>query len=236
MKIPRSFKEKMLPTQQYLREKFFGDDDELIASMYSTIMNTCNIYNSYEDFKIETYPGISMEEVASSPMQQRFLKTLVLLKKPKNALEIGTFIGTSSLYIASAMPSDGKLVTIEKYDKFADIARKNFAMNGLDNKIQLIVGDAFEELPRLSTKYDFVFLDGDKGRYESYYELLDDKINSAGLFVIDDVFFHGDALNTLPETEKGLGVKRFLEKVTEEKGYNKMLFPIGDGIMLMIKK
>jgi predicted O-methyltransferase YrrM len=162
---------------------------------------------------------------------------LILLKKPKKVLEIGTFIGLSTMCMAKCLPEGGQIITLEKFDYFCRIAEQNFQNNGLTDKIKIIEGDALEELKKLqSEKFDFIFVDGNKEKYKEYFELLEPYLEDGGLFVVDDVLFHGDVLNELPKTEKGKGVKKFLETVKSREDYIKILLPIRNGMMLMYKR
>jgi predicted O-methyltransferase YrrM len=88
----------------------------------------------------------------------------------RRVLEIGAFIGLLTMYFAQAAPADGEVVSIEKFDKFAKIARRNFELNGLASKIKLFDGDAFEVIVRLprDQMFDLVFIDGNKERYKDY--------------------------------------------------------------------
>jgi caffeoyl-CoA O-methyltransferase len=233
-----TFRDKMLPIQPVFREYFGGDDESLFPVLYDAMVRFSGLKLPTEEFDIQRSEKVSIEEMASSPMLLRFLQILILIKQPRRILEIGTFIGISAMYMASVLPQDGQVVTIEKYDHFTDIARHNFARNGLDKKIQLIEGDAFEELRKLEQKqyFDMVFLDGNKERYSEYFELLDPLLVPNGLLVVDDVFFHGDVLNEKPKSEKGLGVRKFLERVQTSRDYHKAILPVANGIMLMLKR
>ena len=151
--------------------------------------------------------------MASNPVQLRLLDLIVRLLQPKRIIEIGAFIGLSAMTMARAMPAGGKLTTIEKFDHFADICRRNFEANGLADRITVVQGDAFEALDKVpkGELFDLAFIDGNKERYADYFEMLEPRVRSGGLILVDDVFFHGDVLNAKPTTEKGEGCKRFME-------------------------
>ncbi len=227
----------MLPTQPILSELFQGSETDLLSAMYAAVMNYAALELPTDEFKIERSDRISVEEMASSPTMLRLLQCLIRIRRPKRILEIGAFLGISAMYMAKALDEDGKLVSIEKFDHFAEIARRNFEANGLSEKIQLINGDAFEVLRTfpVDERFDLIFLDGNKERYDDYFSILDPLLLSGGLFITDDVFFHGDALNSSPKTEKGAGVRRFLELTTTYKNYHRVILPVANGFMLMLK-
>lgn len=233
-----TFKDTMLPVQPVLRQYFNGDEQGLLDALYDCIVRFTNLRTGPQEFSLEESDRVATEDMASSPMLLRFLQLLVLLKQPRRILEIGTFVGISTMYLANAMGRGGKIVTIEKFDHFAEMARRNFARNGLDGMITLLEGDAFEELRKLEQNecFDLIFLDGNKERYCDYFELLDPLLVPGGLLIVDDIFFHGDVLNENPTTEKGAGVLRFLERVRDCDTYHRAAIPIANGVLLMLKR
>jgi caffeoyl-CoA O-methyltransferase len=140
--------------------------------------------------------------------------------------------------MARAMPAGGKLTTIEKFDHFADICRRNFAANGLADRITIVEGDAFEALAKVphGELFDLAFIDGNKERYADYFEILEPRVRSGGLILVDDVFFHGDVLNAEATTEKGEGCKRFMALAARRDNYVKLALPLCNGLMLLLKK
>jgi predicted O-methyltransferase YrrM len=232
-----SFEESILPVQSINREYFDGSDESLIKALAHITCQFSASQNPSEEFNLQEAQGFTTELFASNPLSLRLLQMLIFLKKPKKVLEIGTFIGLSTMCMAKCLPEDGQIVTLEKFDYFCRIAEQNFQNNGLSDKIKIIEGDAFEELKKLqSEKFDFIFLDGNKEKYKEYFELLEPYLEDGGLFVVDDVLFHGDVLNEIPKTEKGRGVKDFLETVKSREDYIKILLPIRNGMMLMYKR
>jgi len=235
--MSKGFIERLLPSQPILRRDFKGKDEEYYSILYETVTKYSGIKPIKEQFKVCETPQFQMEELASSPVVAQFLQFLILVKQPKSILEIGTFIGTSTMAMARVLPEGGNILTIEKYDHFAEIARKNFIDNDLIGKIELVIGDALEEVRALEKgkTFDMVFLDGNKENYFKYFDLLDQFVSSGGLFIVDDALFHGDILNDTPQCEKGLGVKKLLEKIKASKKYHRILCPVWNGIMLMYK-
>src|SRR5207244_5106952 len=142
--------------------------------------------------------------MASNPVSLRFFEFLTKVSGARRVLEIGAFIGVSAMSFARALPADGEVVTIEKLDRFAAIARRNFDKNGLGDKIRLIVGDAADVLAGLRSgpPFDLVFIDGNKERYKDYMEATAPLLSPRGIMIVDDVFFHGDAVRATTATEK----------------------------------
>jgi caffeoyl-CoA O-methyltransferase/O-methyltransferase len=170
-----TYRGTMLPVQPLLRNMYSQDEESLINVLYEMIVKLGNLKSPTEDFELQESNQVRTEEMACSPMLLRFLQILVLLKQPRRILEIGTFIGISTMYMAKALSKEGRIVTIEKYDHFARIAQENFTINGFTNKIELIEGDALEEIKKFNQRptFDLIFLDGNKEKYNDYFYYLD---------------------------------------------------------------
>ena len=179
----------------------------------------------------------TIEQMASNAVALGFLTWLLKLTGAKRVLEIGAFVGVSAMYFADALPPDGRVVTIEKFDHFAGIARRNFAANGLADRIELVEGDAHEVLPTVADRgpFDFAFIDGNKERYADYFRLVEPMMSDRSVIVVDDVFFHGDALSPTPLSEKGRGVRAFLELAASTANWNRAVLPLTNGMMLLCK-
>jgi predicted O-methyltransferase YrrM len=230
------FADKLLPDQQEHTYYYTGSDFE--RSLYETICRSSGIQSPHQEFALDYTDKFTVEEMASNPVSLRFLQFVVKLSGAKRVLEIGAFIGVSAMYFAKALPEDGDVVTIEKFEPFAEIARRNFEKNGLSKKIRLIEGDAFAaiaELPR-DEKFDIVFIDGNKERYKQYMEMTMPLLAAKGMMMVDDVFFHGDVLNTPPTTEKGRGVKAALNYAEGLEDWLRIALPLANGILLMVRK
>lgn len=236
-KTEMTFRDKILPVQPVYRTYFTGDGESLLTALYESVVRFGGIDVSSLEFRIRRSAQVSVEEMSMSPIQLRLLELLILLKRPKRILEIGTFIGVSALHMARVLPEGGQVVTLEKYDHFAELARENFANNQLADRIQLIQGDALEELKKMESApaFDMAFVDGNKERYLEYFRLLDPLLEVQGLLVVDDVFFHGDVLNVRPKSEKGAGVRKLMEHMRSVRNYHKTILPIGNGMMLALK-
>jgi len=103
-----------------------------------------------------------------------FLDKLIRLKRPKEVLEIGTLVGYSGIKIICNLPPNGKLTTLEVDSENAQVAQENFNEAGMANKVQIVIGDATETIPKLKNKFDFVFIDAAKGQYLTYLKLLEE--------------------------------------------------------------
>jgi len=233
----RRFWEAYLSDQPKFTERFKGAEDSYPETLFRTIIGISGIKMPADDFVLEELPDFPLEEMGSNPINLRFLEFIIQISGARRIFEIGTFIGVSTMCMARRLPPDGHVVTVEKFDKFASIARKNFAANSLDGKITLVEADASEAIARLNPndQFDLIFIDGNKDRYRDYFTELEPFLAPTGVMIVDDCFFHGDALNPLPETEKGSGVLAFLNCIAERDDFLRVVLPIANGITLLTR-
>ena len=231
------YKDRMSPFQHEQNKLYQGDAENFAPEMYKAIENSAGLVSPHDDLSLSYTDLHPIEEMASAPLNLRLLQFLVGLSGARRILEIGSFIGISATYMARELPEGGTLTTIEKFDHFAEIAQSNFDNNGVSDRIRLILGDAMEVLDTLKDeeKFDFVLIDGDKGRYPDYFKKVDKLLASNGLIVVDDVLFHGDSLNAAPTTDKGEGAKGILNLIATRSDYQRVTLPIANGILLARK-
>lgn len=230
------FWDKMLPDQPEHANLYKGMT--FMPDLFDVICRSSGIPDPREEFKLEQSDLFTAEEMASNPVAMRFLQFLMRLAGVRRVLEIGAFIGLSTMYFAKALPGDGEVVSIEKFDKFAAIARKNFALNGLTDRIKLFEGDAFDIIDRLprDRPFDLVFIDGNKERYKDYAVKAEPLLARNGIMIVDDCFYHGDVLNAQPTDAKGLGTKAFMDYVSGCRGWLRIALPLSNGLFMMTRK
>ncbi len=235
--MPVEFHSRVFPSQHLLGDYYSGGPDDFAQELYGLVTQFGDVRLPTEEFDLVVSDRIPVEEMASNPVALRFLGFLAGLVQPRRVLEIGSFIGLSSMTMAKPLAPGATVTTLERFDHVAEIARENFARNGFADRIELIEGDAFEIIEGFApdTTFDLIFLDGNKDRYDDYFRMLDPHLAPGGLFLVDDVFFHGDALHEDPFSEKGRGVRRFLELAAATPGYDRTIVPISNGLMLMRK-
>jgi predicted O-methyltransferase YrrM len=162
--------------------------------------------------------------IAVSPLQGKQLLLLAQMQNPKKILEIGTLGGYSTIWLARALPDDGRLVTLEFSPKHAEIAKANIARAGLSHKVEIRVGPALETLPLLVAEkrgpFDFIFVDADKKNNPGYFEWAMKLSRPGSVIVVDNVVRDGavaDLKNTDPDI---VGIRRMHELVAAEPRVN----------------
>jgi predicted O-methyltransferase YrrM len=123
------------------------------------------------------------------PTKGKIIAQVIQDYKPRKILEIGTLYGYSAILMSSIFVEEngGKVITIEVDKESANIARKNIEDAALANKVDVIVGDALEIIPKLREKFDMVFLDGTKEEYFKYLKLVEKNLEKGAVVVADNV-------------------------------------------------
>ncbi|MEW6713081.1 MAG: O-methyltransferase [Candidatus Riflebacteria bacterium] len=153
--------------------------------------------------------------ISISAPQGMFLQILVAGIRARRILEVGTLGGYSGIWLARGMPEEGRLVTVEYEAKHAGVAQSNFALAGLDRKIQLINDSGSRALKQMiengEPAFDLIFLDADKPGYAEYLELSLKLAHSGTVIVADNVVRNGEVANPECEEERVVGIKRYLQ-------------------------
>jgi predicted O-methyltransferase YrrM len=150
-----------------------------------------------------------------SPAQGKFLHLLAKIRGARNILEIGTLGGYSTIWLARALPPDGRVVTLEIDPRHAEVASGNIARAGLTNVVELRVGRALEVLPQLEAEehppFDFVFIDADKPNIAEYFNWALRLSRPGSVIVVDNVVRAGAVIDGKSEDASVQGVRRFNE-------------------------
>lgn len=161
-----------------------------------------------------------LPQIQVSATQGKMLHLLARMQGARHILEIGTLGGYSTLWLARALPADGRLVTLEFDPKHAEVARANFARAGIEKLIDLRVGAALETLPQLVQEgagpFDFIFIDADKDNYPGYFEWSLRLSRPGTLIIADNVVRQGGVIDPDHPDVRVQGVRRFLDMVAAE--------------------
>jgi predicted O-methyltransferase YrrM len=139
----------------------------------------------------------------------------------KRVLELGTFVGYSAIWMAKALPQNGKLISIDIDNNISLLAQKNINAAGLSEKVELKVGKALEILPELISKnvepFDLIFIDADKPPYKEYFKYALELSRPGTIIILDNVVRNGKILDENPKDEAVLGVKQLNKYLCECK-------------------
>ena len=184
----------------------------------------------------ETQLKIMRPRMLSGGVQGKFLEMLVKMSGARCILEIGTYTGYSAICMASALPQNGQLHTIDINPELEQIARKYFKLSKLDQKITFHIADAMSIIPELEHNFDFVFIDADKTNYWNYFNLLIDKLSPGTWIVADNVLWSGKVLENVNKNDiETLALQHFNDMVQQDKRVENLILSIRDGLMIMRK-
>ena len=186
-----------------------------------------------EEFAIKNKVPIIEVEVA------RFLEFLVMLKKPKRILEIGTAIGYSSIIMNRAYPNSN-ITTIEIDEKNFLKAKEFIKKASCEKNIDIIYADANDALDFITDKYDMIFMDAAKGQYMSFFEKSIERLNQGGILISDNILFRGlvakEKNNIRRKNTIVRRLKEFLKIITNSDEFSTTIIPIDDGMAICYKK
>lgn len=229
--------ERFLPTQEAMSIYYDGSAEEQHKRMYEIIQAASQTKTAEELFDFTDTDICNRVRMGTPSIYMNLYQTLFAMSGVKTVLEIGTFIGLSTMQFAQFVGEKGKVTGIEKFDEFADIAQENFEKNNLSERIELIRGDATDVLKQFKYgQFDFAYIDGSKENYWNYFKALDQIADKGAIIVVDDVFFTGDVINQDCTTEKGNGCKEFLENIAKLDTYNTCVLPVSSGVCISVKK
>jgi predicted O-methyltransferase YrrM len=158
--------------------------------------------------------------ISVSAAQGKFLQIMVELLGARRVLELGTLGGYSSVWMARALPADGRLVTLEADAKHAAVARANFARAGLAGRIELREGKALETLPILQAEgqgpFDFIFIDADKPNIPAYFDWALKLSRPGTAIIVDNVVRKGKVTDAASSDANVQGVRAFNERAARE--------------------
>ena len=168
------------------------------------------------------------------------LHTLARASGAKRILEIGTAIGYSTLWMATALPADGALITMEYDAARAARARDHFAAAGYDGLVSVIVGDATRFLHKVSGPFDLIFQDSDKKLYEPMLDRLVALLRPGGLLVADNILWNGEVIpgyvaDKKYSDEDTAAIVAFSRRLAADPRLYTSFLQVGDGVSVSIR-
>ncbi|MCS6795698.1 MAG: O-methyltransferase [Raineya sp.] len=183
----------------------------------------------------ETHLKVLMPRMLSGHLQGRFLAMISQMIAPSRILEIGTYTGYSALCLAEGLQPDGKLITIEKNEELEDFAKHFFYKAGMQEKIQMLIGNALEIIPTLNETWDLVFIDADKINYANYYEMVLPQVRKGGWIIADNVLWSGKVADEKYTDKDTKALRKFNEMIQKDNRVANLLLPLRDGLMIVRK-
>ena len=215
------------------------------------ISMTDTIYRYLVAHSVREHPVLAelREETAKLPQavmqigadQGQFMALLAKLIGARRCLEVGVFTGYSSLSVALALPEDGNIIALDVSEEWTSIARRYWKKAGVESKIDLRLGPALNTLDTLislrqSGRFDFAFIDADKGNYLGYYERCLDLVRPGGLILIDNTLWSGDVAEPSNQKPDTVALRALNDALHNDERIDVALLPVGDGVTLARKR
>lgn len=166
-------------------------------------------------------------------LEGALLAQLVAITGARRVLEIGTFTGYSALWMASALPASGTIVTCDVSEEHLAIARDAFAAHPDGAKIDSRLGPALATIAQLDGPFDLVFVDADKSSYDAYFEAVLPKLAAGGVIVVDNVLWRGQVLAGSSDDADTAALIAFNDKVRDDPRVVAVLLPLRDGVTVI---
>lgn len=213
-----------------------ADQDSRAGTRYTTpaILDYVNATHAPHD------PGLArafavpegVPAIQVGPSEGKLLQLLVRLAGAAKIVEVGTLVGYSTIHMARALASGGKVWTVEYEPRHAELARANFAAAQLAN-IEVCVGAGRDVLPTLvgHGPFDVVFIDADKQNYDFYGQWAIDNLRTGGLVIGDNAYLFGELMD---DSDRGRAMRAFHELVARR--CDSVCVPTPDGLVVGIKR
>jgi caffeoyl-CoA O-methyltransferase len=171
------------------------------------------------------------------PEQGTFMTLLSRLIAPRQAIEVGTFTGYSSICLARGLAEGGRLVCCDVNEEWTALAQEYWQKADLADRIELRLGPALDTLRALpqDASLDLSFIDADKTGYASYWDEIVPRTRGGGIILVDNTFLHGRIFDPAPDPD-ARAIRDFNEYVLADRRVELAMLSIGDGLTLARKR
>lgn len=215
-----------------------------MEQIYKYIEGHASVPNEALDWVVkQTHIRTNHARMLSGAAQGQLMRMIAQMCGAKRILELGTFTGYSAICLASALPEDGHLDTLELNDELEGLILEGFEKAGLADRISLHIGDCKETLIKMRSEikenelYDLVYIDANKREYCEYYDLVFDMIRPGGIILADNVIWDGKVCqDPLPQDKQTLSIVHFNDMVSKDHRVESVILPIRDGLNIIRKK
>lgn len=168
-----------------------------------------------------------------APEEGALLTFLARLIAARNAIEVGTFTGYSSICLARGLVPGGRLMTCDVSTDWTDVARNFWRRAGVADVVDLRIGAALDTLRSLPAEplFDLAFVDADKPGYIGYWEEIVPRLRPGGLIIVDNTLFSGQVVDPDP-AEKPAAIRAFNTHAAADPRVELVMLPLADGVTL----
>ena len=217
-------------------------DERIVSYINSLNTDSDEIVMAIEEEAIASGVPIIRRETAE------WIKTMLLIARPVNILEVGTAVGYSAIYMSRFIGDDAHITTIEKWEPRIEQAKINFERAKVSDRITFLEGDASDILNILAKenvneqdKFDFIFMDAAKGQYINFLPDVISILGKKGILISDNVLQDGEVLDSRFVVERRnrtihSRMREYLYELKHNEKLETSIIPIGDGVALSVKK
>ena len=175
-----------------------------------------------------------MPQMLSGQVQGKFLEFISRMINPEYILEIGTYTGYSAICLAKGLKSAGKLITLDINEELTPMVKKYITLEKLEDKIEVLTGNALQIIPTLTQQFDLVFIDADKNNYTNYFDLVIQKVRPGGWILADNVLWSGKIISQNKDKDT-LAIDSYNKKIQQDPRVENVIISIRDGISIARK-
>ena len=201
--------------------EFLGEIDRYVEELFAT--NDEVLEKTLRESKDAGLP-----EIQVSPNEGKLLRMLTEISGAWRVLEIGTLGGYSAIHFARALPENGTLISLEVDERHAEVARENIRYAGLENRVEVRVGNAHDQLAEMIESgvepFDLIFIDAEKEGYPAYLERALELSRPGSLILGDNAIRGGSVLE--PEGESARATHEFNERLAQHPGLSAIVLPL----------
>lgn len=188
------------------------------------------------DLNRKTHLEVPGSNMLSGHLQGKFLHMISEMIQPQHILEVGTYTGYATICLARGLKEGGKITTIEKNPELETMIREYIRMAGLEDSVDLKMGDATTILKQTNQFFDMAFIDADKENYLTYYNLVKEKIRKGGYILVDNVLWYGKVVNEAKSKDSDtVAIKALNDYVQEDADVENLMLPFRDGLSIIKK-
>ncbi len=177
-----------------------------------------------------TFRDVAQMQISSD--EGALLTMLTRLSGARNAVEVGTFTGYSSICIARGLADGGRLLACDVSGEWTEVAQRYWAEAGVADRIELRLAPAAETLAALPVEQtiDFAFVDADKESYPTYYEELVSRLRPGGLVLLDNVLLGGRVFDETEQSQRATTMRALNDQVAADDRVDVVMLPLRDGV------
>jgi caffeoyl-CoA O-methyltransferase len=187
----------------------------------------------FERLAAETREKTTAPQMMVGQLEGGFLGVLVRTLRARRVLELGTFTGYSSISMALALPSGGRVITCDVDEETTAIAQRYAEEAGVADRIDYRLGPALDTIATLDGPFELVFIDADKPNYVNYYEATLPLLADGGLMVVDNTLWSGRVVDPEDEEEGTLSIRALNDHVLTDPRVENVLLTVRDGMNLV---